>query len=331
MGKMTPREVIRKNIRFENPDRIGIQFDRGRKNDFVKEVKIFPKRYEEKRWVEGQFEYYDDEWGNIWYRIIGGSKKGEIQKPVLEDWAALKDLKMPDYLGSGDFGNIKKQFEADGNMHYRMINLPGFPFSISRYLRKMEIYFQDLVLERENVDKLHDMVTSSMEKLIKKIPETGADGVIFFEDWGVQDRLLISPDMWRDIFKPLYKRLCDAAHSVNLDMLMHSCGYNWAIIDDLAEVGINAFQFDQPTLYGDEKLAERLQHHKICLYSPVDVQKILPTGNKKLIQDEARKMVKLFFGKNGGLIAKNYPDINGIGVTEEWDNWMYEAFLEYAK
>ena len=116
-----------------------------------------------------------------------------------------------------------------------------------------------------------------------------------------------------------------------MKVIQHSCGYNWAIIDDLAEAGINAFQFDQPTIYGDEKLAARLQKHKICLYSPVDIQKILPTGNKKLIQDEAKKMVKLFFGKNGGLIAKNYPDIHGIGVKEEWDNWMYEVFLEYTK
>ena len=92
------------------------------------------------------------------------------------------------------------------------------------------------MLERDNIDKLHNIVTSAMEKVIKKIPETGADGIIFFEDWGIQDRLLISPEMWRDIFKPLYKRLCDAAHSVKLDVLMHSCGYNWAIIDDLADL-----------------------------------------------------------------------------------------------
>ncbi len=331
MGKMTPREVIQKNIRFQNPDRIGMRFDRGRMDDFIREVKIAPKGFKEKRWEEGEFEYYDDAWGNIWYRVKSMGSGGEIHKPALEDWDALKDLKIPDFLGSEDFGNIKNLFEADGNLHYRMINIPGFPFAICRYLRKMEIYFQDLVLERDNLDKLHDLVTAAMEKVIKKIPETGADGIIFFEDWGIQDRLLISPDMWREIFKPLYKRLCDAAHSVKLDVLMHSCGYNWAIIDDLAEVGINAFQFDQPTLYGDEKLAERLQHHKICLYSPVDVQKILPTGNKKLIQDEARKMVKLFFGKKGGLIAKNYPDLHGIGVKEEWDEWMYQAFLEYCK
>ena len=331
MSKMTPREVIQKNIRFQKPDRIGMRFDRGRMDDFLKEVKIFPKGFKIKRWIEGEYEYYDDAWGNLWWRLKDGCSGGEIKTAALADWAALKDFKVPDFLGSPDFTTIKQLFADDGNQHYRMINIPGFPFSICRYLRKMEIYFEDLVLERENIDQLHDIVTTAMEQVIRKIPETGADGIIFFEDWGIQDRMLISAEMWREIFKPLYQRLCNAAHSVKLDVLMHSCGYNWAIIDDLAEVGINAFQFDQPSIYGLEKLATRLQSHKICLYSPVDIQKVLPTGNKQLIQDEARKMAKLFFGANGGLIAKNYPDIHSIGVTEEWDNWMYEAFLEHCR
>jgi uroporphyrinogen-III decarboxylase len=196
----------------------------------------------------------------------------------------------------------------------------------------MEIYFQDLVLERENIDKLHDMVTTAMEKVIVKIGETtGADAIMFAEDWGIQDRLLINPEMWREIFKPLYVRLCKAARSVKLKVIMHSCGYNWAIIDDLAEVGINALQFDQPSLYGLEKLSDRLQQHKVALFSPVDIQKVYISGDKKRIQDEARKMVKLFFRGKGGFLAGSYGDLKGIGVREEWEEWAYEAFMEFVK
>jgi hypothetical protein len=36
--------------------------------------------------------------------------------------------------------------------------------------------------------------------------------------------------------------------------------------------------------------------------------------------------VKLFAGTRGGLIAKNYGDLHGIGVEPEWDQWAYEAF-----
>jgi hypothetical protein len=57
----------------------------------------------------------------------------------------------------------------------------------------------------------------------------------------------------------------------------------------------------------------------------VDIQKILPTGDRALIEGGARRMIDLF---EGGLICKNYPDLYGIGVTEEWDDWAYQAICE---
>jgi len=31
-----------------------------------------------------------------------------------------------------------------------------------------------------------------------------------------------------------------------MKVIQHSCGYNWELIDDLCEVGIDCLQFDQP-------------------------------------------------------------------------------------
>ncbi len=324
---MTPREIIKRNLEQSSPVRIGFAFDNNRMNDFCS-AGIGPSdTWKERRWVEGNVEYYDDEWGNIWHRLKDMSQGGEIYKPVLESWDMLKDYQMPNMADPKRFQGAKETFAKDKD-HYRLGWLPGFPFAICRYMRKMEIYFQDLAVERDYVDDLHDRVTSLLEQIIIRFAEAGADGFIYCEDWGIQDRLLISPIMWREIFKPLYKRLCDTAHKHGLHVLMHSCGYNWEILDDLAEVGVNAFQFDQPSLYGLERLAEKLQRHKVCLFSPVDIQKILPTGNRSAIEEAAKKMVKLFGAKRGGLIAKNYGDLAGIGVKPEWDQWAYEMFVQ---
>ncbi|MBI2441355.1 MAG: hypothetical protein HYV35_08300 [Lentisphaerae bacterium] len=51
---------------------------------------------------------------------------------------------------------------------------------------------------------------------------------------------------------------------------------------------------------------------------------MLPTGDRDLIERETRRLVETF---RGGFIAKNYPDLKGIGVQPEWDQWAYEAFL----
>jgi len=324
---MTSREIIRKNLTRSCPERIGMAFDGGRLNDFCG-ASLGPSSFwQQKRWVEGNFEYYDDEWGNIWRRMVDRSRGGEIYKPALEDWSQLKDFRWPDFDNPDRFLPVKKIFSAEKEK-YRLAGLPGFPFAICRYLRKMEVYFQDLLLEREKIDRLHDKVTFILEKMIRNYAQAGADGIFFCEDWGTQERLLVSPGTWREIFKPLFQRLCRTARECGLDVLMHSCGYNWEILDDLAEVGICCFQFDQPALYGLERLAAKLKSLGVCLFAPVDIQKILPTGNRELIEAEARRMVKLFSQPAGGLIAKNYPDLKGIGVKPEWDEWAYQAFVK---
>jgi len=326
---MTPREVIIRNLDFSHPERIGMTFDRGRVNDFCG-AGIGPSdTWQEKRWIEDNVEYYDDEWGNIWQRIVGMGKGGEVFKPVLEDWSVLKDYELPDMANPKRFERARRVFSQE-KQRYRRASLPGFPFAVCRYMRKMDIYFMDLIAERENVDELHERVTSLLEEIIVQYAAVGADGIYFCEDWGVQDRLLISPAMWREIFKPLFRRLCDTAHNCGLHVLMHSCGYNWAILDDLAEVGVNCFQFDQTAIYGLERLAEKFKSLQVCLYSPVDIQRVLPTGDRALIEEYAHKMIDLFASDGGGLIAKNYGDLHGIGVEPEWDQWAYEVFLDYG-
>jgi hypothetical protein len=326
---MTPREVIRRNLAFEHPDRIGLAFSGGRANDFCG-AGIGPSAtWRERRWVEGRMEFYDDEWGNLWWRLADMGKGGEIYRPALESWDALKDYRLPDLANPARFEPARQRW-ADETQRYRVGSLPGFPFAICRYLRKMEVYFQDLLLERDHIDQLHDRVTTLLENMIRQYGLAGADGVFFCEDWGTQERLLVSPRMWREIYKPLFRRLCDTATQSGVQVLMHSCGYNWDILDDLADCGVVAFQFDQPAIYGLERLAQKLQARRVCLYSPVDIQRVLPSGDRARIEAEAQRMADLFFGQRGGFIAKNYGDLHGIGVEPEWDGWAYDAFVRHA-
>jgi len=326
---MTSREIILGNLNRTHPVRIGMNFGGEDRMNAIccisaTEPSTAPTR---DWWRDGDVEYSIDSWGNRWHRFAGMSEGGEVLRPVLEDWAALDTLQLPDLANPANFTRVRETFARQADQ-FRVGALPGFVFSIARYMRKMEVYFLDLVAERENVDRLHAGIADLLEAMLPRFAAAGADAVMTWEDWGIQDRLLIHPNMWREIFKPIYKRLCDAAHSRGMHVLLHSCGYNWEILDDLAETGVNAFQFDQPHLYGLERLAGKLNDLSVCLFSPVDIQHILPTGNRQLIVEHAQKMIDLFARLNGGLIAKNYPDLHGIGVTDEWDRWAYDTFVE---
>jgi uroporphyrinogen decarboxylase len=319
---MTPRDIILSNIECRCADRIGMNFDGDRLNDFagVGIGHSIPTR----TWVEGDVEYSTDIWGNTWFRLAAFSKGGEIFKPVLEDWAALDDLQLPD-LDNPAYYQAARDLGASGTDKFRLGGLPGWPFAICRYLRKMETYFADLVAERERIDILHDRVTTLLEGVIARFGEAGLDGIIFCEDLGTQDRVLIGPRMWNEIFRPLYERLTHRAHACGLKVIQHSCGYNWELVDHLCDAGIDCLQFDQPAVYDQPALAAKLRRHRVGLFSPCDIQKVLPTGNRAFIEAETRRLVETF---RGGFIAKNYGDLHGIGVQPAWDQWAYETFLQ---
>ena len=318
---MTPREIILANLTHAGPPRPGFTFSGGRLNDMAGPTLGPSTTYAQKRWTEGDKEYYDDAWGNVWVRMIDGSTSGEIHEPVLKDWSQLENLQLPDYDDDSRFEAMRQQL-AQPSDKFRRVFLPGWVFATSRYLRKMEVYFCDLIEYRAEIDRLHEIVTDLLVRVIDKVGKAGADAIMYCEDLGTQDRPLIGPAMWRDVFRPHYLRLTGCAHDHGMKVLMHSCGYNWDLIDDLVDAGVDCFQFDQPAAYDMPALADKLKARKVALWSPVDIQQVLPTGDRERIEAEARKMVDLF---GGFLIVKDYGDLPTIGVEPEWDMWAYNA------
>ena len=324
---MNSKEIIYANLQHCNPPRPGLTFENDRKNDMAWGNPGAPKGFVQKRWVEGQFEYYDDMWGNIWARMTDGCAAGEVHKPAIEDWSQLKDLKVPHYDFNETVDSFRKGF-LHNNDKFKVAGMPGWVFASSRYLRKMENYLMDMLLNPEEVRQLHEKVAGVFEQVIRAAGKAGAEGIFFCEDMGTQNGLLFSPQLWQEYFGDLYARLFGTAHECGMKVFMHSCGQNREILGPLLKAGVNCFQFDQPTVYDMEDLARLLKKHKAALWSPIDIQKILPTGNRQIIEKGVAEMFEHF---EGFLILKNYGDLKGIGVDPEWDKWAYKAIIKHIK
>lgn len=320
---MKPRDIIIANLEQDNPPRPGMTFDNGRINDMLV-VAIDSKPQE--RWTENGVEFYYDDWGNLWSRMVGGCMKGEIHTPFLTDWDKLDSIKAPDVADEQHYATMKSEFGNSGDL-YKAALIGGWVFNDARYLRKMEVYLMDMLLYPEKLDKLHNIIAAVYETRIHNAGRLGADAIFIGEDMGTQTGLLFSPDCFRRFFKDLYRHLFDIAHGYGMKVLLHSCGYNWDIIDDLIEAGVDCFQFDQPAVYDMPALAEKFRTAKVAIWSPIDIQKVLPTGNKDFIEQQTRLMIDTF---KGGLILKNYPDLHGIGVEEQWDMWAYNEICSYC-
>lgn len=337
---MNSRELVKKIISFNDAPRIAYDFSgEGQYSDFL-HVSARPEYNIDNEWHKPDYftsdypEYKDfrgylrkDEYGNLWGKALQDpSKQGEILKGAITSWDMLDNYKMPPITDKNRYIHIPGAISKSPDK-FRMASIPGMPFSIMRKMRKMENFLMDVMLEQENVKKLSDIVEQKLCEMIEIYAAFDIDGIFFCEDWGTQDRLLISPKLWRELFKPSFERICKLAHSHNISVFMHSCGYIYEILEDLIEVGIDVFQFDQPTLMGIDKIS-KVFNGRVTLFASADIQKFLPTGNKDLIKKNSSELVKKFFINGGGFIARDYGDYPTIQVEPEWAQWMRDEFIK---
>lgn len=186
-----------------------------------------------------------------------GCAKGQVYKPVLESWDELASMRIPEYDGEACAQRVRARFSDDTGDHFKVCPIGGWVFDNARYLRKMEVYLLDLAMYPDEVRAMHAKVGEVYEQKIHAAGRGGANAIVIGEDMGTQQGLLVSPDMFRDYFKDLYSRLMGLAHDYGMKVLMHSCGQNREIIDDLIECGVDAFQFDQPAVYDMAELSNR--------------------------------------------------------------------------
>ena len=329
---MTSKEIIKRLIAHDAPVRFGYDF--AGLSDFAhvgsrRNINIPANPYD--RW--GKYpeleeltgfhgETRRDFYGNIYGRFEGKTK-GECIRGVIQD---CDDYEFP--LPEFDPNYRETLLEKNLAAHEKFIISGGISlFSTLRDARLMSNALMDTVEFPEAAAAFVDRIAEHEAAVIRSIAGCGVDGWIIADDLGMQETTFLSPKCFRTLFKPAYKKLADAVHEAGMAMIMHSCGYNYGLMEDLMDAGIDVFQFDQPDAYPTEVLAKEFAHRAV-FYSPVDIQKVLPTGDRAYIEKRTLEMCELFRSAGGGWIAKDYPAYGDIGVDPVWAGWARTVITE---
>ncbi|NQT94793.1 MAG: hypothetical protein HQ559_18700 [Lentisphaerae bacterium] len=315
---MTPREVVQRTVRFEGADRIPYELPPPYGSDFAG-VSMSPSP--DARPGSGV-----DEWGCVW-KNIGISKLGEVEQPVLTDWADWDSLSVPDIRDPGRWAPLENAREQAGDKF-----LVAYGISLYErvhFLRGLEDTWVDIHTAPGELGRLIDVLVDMNLYAIDRFAQAGADGYMWCDDWGLQNRLMISPQSWREIWKPRYARVCGAAHDAGLLTFLHSCGDITAILDDLIEIGLDVIQMDQQENMGLERLGSEYGG-RIAFWCPVDIQATMAHGSPDDIRAYCRKLVATLGRPNGGFIARWYSDPAGAGHTRESIEAMCEEFLKLS-
>jgi corrinoid protein of di/trimethylamine methyltransferase len=68
------------------------------------------------------------------------------------------------------------------------------------------------------------------------------DVILSHDDWGTKDALFMKPEMWREFFKEPYRKFYGYIRSQDVIAIHHADSYLVPIIEDMVEIGIQAWQ-----------------------------------------------------------------------------------------
>jgi hypothetical protein len=337
---MTSKEIIKRLIKHDRPPRIGLDFMENNPCDFswghtaclirpegdrLKQWNRDPSLVSRVPWFNGELML--SPMGNIYGRLEQKTK-GECVKGALQDgWEALDTWVLPviDEAAERDIpANAYRKSDR-----YVLGGLPFGIFSTLRDCRHMDNALMDTLLEPDYVKLFLDKLMTLGVQILDRAAAGGMDGIMIFDDLGTQINLFFSPDSFRELFKPYYKKLADEIHARDMDFFLHSCGKVYDIVGDMVEAGVDVFQFDQPELSGSEVWAREFGATTV-FYCPVDIQKIMVSGDRRTIEEGALHMVNCFKSYGGSLIAKDYPSWGDINVRPEWAQWARDQIIANA-
>ena len=182
----------------------------------------------------------------------------------------------------------------------------GFGWLHHVQMRSYDNVFYDVLDEewmKEYLERNREFAVKYFTKLFES-----ADGLIDIiradEDLGGQDSMLISPDMWRKWYKPIWKEVFDICKKNGAMIWLHSCGYCRPLIDDFIEIGVDILN-PLPPYVKDSKPEEMkmIYGDRLSFDGGVDQMNILVQGNPQDVEKEVKLRINQLSQKGGYIIG----------------------------
>jgi hypothetical protein len=331
---MTSRELVRRTLEFNRPDRVPRQVWTlpavWMEND-RKDVEAFFSRWSQDiggcpvanapvaalcsgdAYAVGT---YRDEWG-CEFESISPGRIGEVKAPLLKDISDLSKVRPP--IEALNFNRDAVNDYCKSTDQFVLMGACARPFERMQFLRGSQELYMDLADESADVLRLRDIVHGFYLDEMEAWAKTDVDGLSFMDDWGSQRSLLISPDQWRRLFKPLYAEYVAIARAYGKKIFMHSDGHIQSVYGDLVEIGIDAVN-SQLFCMDIEELGRQFKG-KITFWGEIDRQRVLVTGTRQDARDAVKRVVDSLYSRDGGVIAQfeMMKLSQGHAVFEAWE------------
>ena len=238
--------------------------------------------------------------GIAWYDVVEGP---------LEDVSTVQevqDLPFPDPDDDARYVDAKRYIEGCQDEYFVIGDVELTMFEMAWHMTGLQKFMTDLALGEDYVEPLIDRTMEWSVAVGKRLVAAGVDGIWTGDDFGAQNGMMVSPDMWRRIFKPRMAEVFQEFRSVNPDvMIMYHCdGAIAPILPDLIEIGLDVFNPVQPGVPGHDPAELKAQFgSELSFWGAIDQQQLLPNGTPEEIEADVKSKIEALGAEGGYMVA----------------------------
>ncbi|MBO3808025.1 MAG: hypothetical protein FGF50_00250 [Candidatus Brockarchaeota archaeon] len=166
-------------------------------------------------------------------------------------------------------------------------------------------------------------------KVVKMFAEAGAHVILVGDDIAYDNGPFLPPSLLRKYVFPYLAGEAEAAHRLNLPVILHSDGNVTPLMEDIVKAGFDGLQSLQPNAGVDIVEIKKRWGSSLCLMGNVDLDYLLPLGKPEDVEAEVKRLMREV-APGGGYILSTTNVLTRY-VPPENALAMYRAAEKYGK
>lgn len=160
------------------------------------------------------------------------------------------------------------------------------------------------------LDRLTEIHLEDLERYLGAVGNN-IDIILFGDDLGMQSGPQISPEMYREFFKPRHRMMWKRARELaDVKVMLHCCGGVRELLPDLIDAGLDTINPVQITARGmePEPLKRDFGKEIVIWGGGCDTQQILPNERPEKVYEHVKRQLEIF-GPDGGYVFQQVHNI----------------------
>ncbi len=328
---LTKKQNLLETIRGGNPDRFVNQYE------FMSMILGSPFGLRNPNPKPGEYNVVNA-WGvtRSWPAGLPGAFPVHTpDKIVIKDMENWKDyVKVPNVVYDAKEWEpfIAMAEKVDRNETYATAFVAPGVFEQCHYLLEIQNCLMNFYEYPDEMHELIDCITQfELDYAAEVCKYIKPNALFHHDDWGSQTSTFISPEMFREFYKPAYQKIYGyyKEHGVEL-LIHHSDSYAATLVPDMIDMGIDIWQ----GVMTSNNIPELIKKYggKISFMGGIDSAAIdHPGWTREEVAREVRRACeecgKLYFipGASQGLAMSTFPGVYEA-TTEEIDKMSKEMF-----